>query len=156
MSPTARVAYRQRAPEGIAALETLDTYLETTGLDPTLLDLVRLRASLINGCAFCIDMHTKDLFARGESVERIAGLHAWEATPFYSDRERAALAWCDALTTIADAHVSDDVFGAVRPQFTEKELVDLTLAITAINSWNRIGVGFRLVPGAYQSTVVAA
>jgi len=154
--PSARLSYRQRAPEGIAALETLDTYLDTTGLDPTLLDLVRLRASLLNGCAFCVDMHTKDLFARGESVERIAGLSVWEPTPFYSDRERAALTWCDAVTTVADAHVSDAVFAAVRPHFTDKELVDLTLAITAINSWNRIGIAFRLTPGAYQSTVAAA
>ncbi|HWZ57385.1 MAG TPA: carboxymuconolactone decarboxylase family protein [Gemmatimonadaceae bacterium] len=154
--PTARVPYRVRAPEGIAALETLDAYIDTTGLAPTLLDLVRLRASLINGCAFCIDMHTKDLFARGESVERIAGLSAWEPTPFYSDRERAALTWCDAVTTVADAHVSDAVFEAVRPHFADKELVDLTLAIIAINSWNRMAVAFRLTPGAYRSTATAS
>jgi AhpD family alkylhydroperoxidase len=150
--PTARIPYRQRAPEGIAALETLDTYLDTTGLDSTLIDLVRLRASLINGCAFCVDMHTKDLFARGETVERIAGLSVWEPTPFYSPRERAALAWCDAVTAVADEHVSDATFDAVRPHFTDKELVDLTLVITAINSWNRIGVAFRLTPGAYRPT----
>ena len=153
--PTARLSYRKLAPEGIAALETLDTYLETTGLDPVLLDLIRLRASIINGCAFCVDMHTKDLFARGESVERIAGLSVWEPTPFYSDRERAALAWCDAITKVANEHVSDAVFNAVRPHFSERELVDLTLAITAINSWNRIGIGFRLTPGAYRSAVAA-
>jgi AhpD family alkylhydroperoxidase len=154
--PTARLPYRLRAPEGIAALETLDAYIDTTGLEPNLLDLVRLRASLINGCAFCIDMHTKDLFARGETVERIAGLSAWKPTPFYSDRERAALAWCDAVTTVAAEHVSDAVFDTVRPHFTDKALVDLTLAITAINSWNRIGVAFRLTPGAYRSTATAA
>jgi AhpD family alkylhydroperoxidase len=152
---TRRLSYRERAPEGIAALETLDTYIETCGLDAELLDLVRLRASLLNGCAFCVDMHTKDLYARGERTERIAGVSVWERTPFYSDRERAALVWCDALTDIAHGHVSDAVYDAVRPHFTEKELVDLTLAVNAINSWNRIGSAFRLTPGIYKSTVAA-
>jgi AhpD family alkylhydroperoxidase len=154
--PTARLPYRKLAPAGIAALETLDTYLETTSLEPVLLDVVRLRASIINGCAYCVDSHTKDLFARGETVERIAGLSVWEQAPFYSDRERAALAWCDALTKVAGEHVSDAVFDAVRPHFSERELVDLTLAIASINTWKRIGVGFRLTPGAYRSTVGAA
>jgi AhpD family alkylhydroperoxidase len=140
----------------VAALEMLDSYIETSGLDPTLLDLARLRASLINGCAFCVDMHTKDLLARGETIERVAGLATWERTPFYSDRERAALVWCDALTSVAESHVSDAVYEAVRAHFTEKELVDLTLAITAINSWNRLATAFRLPPGAYTSSIAAA
>jgi AhpD family alkylhydroperoxidase len=148
----ARLPYRQRAGAGVAAFENLDTYVDACGLEPALLDLVRLRASLINGCAYCVDMHTKDLHAKDESVERIAGVSVWDVAPYYTERERAALAWCDAVTRVADGHVSDEVFQSVRPHFSDKELVDLTLAVVAINGWNRVVAAFRPAPGAYQAS----
>jgi len=132
------------------ALLGVEKYVNGSGLEPTLLDLIRLRASQINGCAYCIDMHWKDLRAAGEIEQRLYGLDAWEESPYYSDRERAALAWTEAVTNIQEGHVPDSVYEHVRKSFTEKELADLTLAITAINSWNRLNIAVRTVPGTYQ------
>jgi AhpD family alkylhydroperoxidase len=128
----------------------LEEYANNCGLERTLLDLVRLRASQINGCAYCIDMHSKDLRAEGESEQRLYLLDAWREAPFYTDRERAALAWTEAVTLVADGHVPDDVYEQARQQFSEEELVNLTLAIVAINGWNRLNVSFRTLPGNYQ------
>ncbi|MGH9644494.1 MAG: carboxymuconolactone decarboxylase family protein, partial [Terriglobales bacterium] len=122
-----------------------------SGFDEVLLELVRLRSSQINGCAYCIDMHSKNLRAAGEENTRIDGLVAWRDTPFYSDRERAALEWAEAVTLVAVDHVPDEVFARVRPHFSDEELVHLTLAITMINTWNRFSVSFRAVPGEYQA-----
>lgn len=128
----------------------LEEYIRQSGLEPSLLELVKVRASQINGCAYCIDMHTKDARARGESEQRLYELVAWRETPFYTDRERAALAWTEAVTHVSDTHVTDEVYELAREQFSEKELVDLTLAIVAINGWNRRAISFRAVPGTYQ------
>ena len=146
----ARFSYQAAAPEGLEAFEKLGAYLDASGLEPEILDLVQLRSSHLNGCAYCIDMHTKDMHAHGESPERVAGVSNWRLTPFYTDRERAALAWTDAVTNVQDGHVSDEVYQEVRPFFSEKELVDLTLAVIMINGWNRIVAAFRPVPGSYR------
>ncbi len=135
---------------------SLDGYVHRCGLDAKLLELVKLRASLINGCAYCIDMHTKDARARGETEQRLYAVSVWRETPFYSDRERAALAWTEALTLISQTSAPDEVYEHARQHFTEKELVDLTLAIVAINGWNRFAIGFRTVPGSYQPSAAAA
>src|SRR5579859_2453545 len=145
-----RIVYREVAPGVMEALSGLERYLAKCGLEPSLLELVKLRASQINGCAYCIDMHTKDARARGESEQRLYALSAWRETPFYTERERAALAWTETLTLVTDGHAPDGVYESVRRQFTEKELTDLTLAIVAINGWNRFAIGFRAVPGTYQ------
>ena len=146
----ARLDYDAASPAGIAAFEQLGAYVSTSGLETGILDLVQLRSSHLNGCAYCIDMHTKDMLAHGESVERVAGLSNWELAPFYTDRERAALTWTDAITNVQDGHVRDEVYEEVRPFFDEKEIVDLTLAVLAINGWNRIVAAFRPVPGSYK------
>ena len=145
-----RIEYHKVAPGITAAMSGLERYLAECGLEPSLLELVKLRASQINGCAYCIDMHTKDARARGETEQRLYALNAWRETPFYTDRERAALAWTEALTLIANSHAPDDVYELARQRFSEKELADLTLAIIAINGWNRLAIGFRTVPGTYQ------
>lgn len=140
-----------RASRGVyEAMLGLEKYLHESGLEKTLLDLIKLRASQINGCAFCIDMHWKDLRAAGEGEQRLYGLDAWEESPYYTDRERAALAWTESVTNIREGHVPDEVYERVRKFFTEKELVDLTLAITAINGWNRLNIAARTVAGTYQ------
>ncbi len=128
----------------------LEHYVHQSDLEPRLIELVKLRASQINGCAYCIDMHTKDARAAGESEQRLYALTAWQETPFYSARERVALAWTEAVTRIADGHVPDEVYAQTRAQFGEKELVDLTMAVIAINGWNRLAISFRSVPGVYQ------
>jgi AhpD family alkylhydroperoxidase len=145
----ARLDPRQAAPEAMKAMTALHRYVGQCGLDHKLLELVKLRASQINGCAWCMDMHTKELRADGESEQRLYLLSAWRETPFYSERERAALAWTEALTRLTDADVPDEVFATARQQFSEEELVKLTLAIVAINGANRINVAFRTVPGDY-------
>jgi AhpD family alkylhydroperoxidase len=134
------------------AMRCLEDYLAECGLEPSLLDLVRTRASQINGCAYCLDMHTKDARARGESEQRLYALGAWRETSFYTERERAALAWTEAVTLITNGHVPDAVYEEVRQLFTEEELVNLTLAVVAINGWNRFSISFRTVPGTYQPT----
>jgi AhpD family alkylhydroperoxidase len=138
------------------AVSDLHAYVRRCGLDHKLLELVKLRASQMNGCAWCIDMHTKELRAAGETEQRLYLLSAWLECPFYSERERAALAWTEALTRLSEGNVPDDVFALARGQFTEEELVKLTLAIIAINSANRINVAFRTVPGNYQPAVRTA
>jgi AhpD family alkylhydroperoxidase len=132
------------------AMLGLEKYLHQSGLDETLLNFVRLRASQINGCAYCIDMHWKDLRAAGESEQRLYGLDAWEESPYYSERERAALAWTEAVTNVREGHVPDAVFEQVRKSFSDQELADLTLAIVSINGWNRLNIAARTVPGSYQ------
>jgi AhpD family alkylhydroperoxidase len=121
-----------------------------SGLELSLLDLVKLRASQINGCAYCLDMHWKDARARGESEQRLYSLDAWRETSYYTERERAALAWTEAVTLIAENHVPDDLYEQVRQHFSEEELVNLTLAVVAINGWNRLSISFRTEPGTYQ------
>jgi AhpD family alkylhydroperoxidase len=148
----ARIAYDKAAPDGVKAMWTLENYVRHCGLEPPLLELVKFRASQINGCAYCIDMHTKDARAHGETEQRLYALSAWRETPFFTDRERAALAWTEAVTEVAHGHVPDEVYELARQHFSEKELVDLTLAVVAINGWNRLAISFRKVPGTYQPT----
>jgi AhpD family alkylhydroperoxidase len=128
----------------------LEAYLHESGLEIPLLHLIKLRASQINGCAYCLDMHWKDLRAIGENEQRLYGLDAWRESPYYTDRERAALAWTEAVTRITEGHVLDEVYEEVRPHFSEKELADLTLAVATINAWNRMAIASRAVPGTYQ------
>jgi AhpD family alkylhydroperoxidase len=145
-----RLEIQKIAPEAYRAMAALGAYVRHSGLEPKLQELVKIRASQINGCAYCIDMHTKDARALGETEQRLYGLTAWSETPFYSDRERAALAWTEALTLISQTHAPDDVYEHVRQHFTEAELVNLSMAIVTINSWNRLALGFRTVPGTYE------
>jgi AhpD family alkylhydroperoxidase len=146
----ARIVYDTVAPEGAKAMWTLENYVRHCGLEPSLLELVKFRASQINGCAYCIDMHSKDARAHGETEQRLYALSAWRETPFFTDRERAALAWTEAVTEVAHSHVPDEVYELARQHFSEKELVDLTLAVVVINGWNRLAISFRKVPGTYQ------
>ena len=146
-----RLHYAKHAPGIYEAMDALDQYLAKASVHEKLLHLVRLRASQLNGCAYCIDMHWKDLRALGEGEQRLASLDAWRECPYYSDRERAALEWTEAVTRIADGHASDAVYEAVRPHFGERELCDLTLAIATINAWNRLVIAGRGVPGTYVS-----
>lgn len=145
-----RIEYAKAAPEVLNAMMILERRVHTSGLEESLLDLVKLRASQINGCAYCIDMHSKDARARGETEQRLYELDAWREAPFYSARERAALAWTEAVTLVTNGHVPDEVYEEVRQQFTDRELSYLTLAIVAINGWNRLGIAFRAEPGKYR------
>ncbi len=145
-----RLNYNSASPEAFAAMLGLESAVRKSSIELSLRELVKMRASQINGCAFCLDMHSKDARAEGETEQRLYGLSAWREAPYYTDRERAALEWTEALTLVADNHVPDEVFDAVRPHFNDKELMDLTLAIVAINGWNRIAIGFRSVPGSYK------
>jgi AhpD family alkylhydroperoxidase len=145
-----RIDYSKVSSGALNAMFGLGKYLSHSGLESSLLDLVYLRASQINGCAYCIDMHWKDLRAGGENEQRLYGLDAWAESPYYSERERAALAWTEAVTRLNDGHVPDSVFEEARRFFAEKELVDLTLAIVAINGWNRLNVAFRSPAGTYK------
>src|SRR5450759_315630 len=123
-----RLSYSKAAPEGIEILRKLESYLKNAGLEPNLMELVKLRASQINGCAYCIDMHTKDARNQGESEQRLYGVSSWQEAPFYSERERAALAWTESVTQISEDEVPDEIYNLVKKHFTERELVDLTLA----------------------------
>jgi AhpD family alkylhydroperoxidase len=145
-----RLEIHKAAPQAYRAMASLESYVRNSGLETALLELVRLRASQINGCAYCIDMHTKDARAAGESEQRLYALTAWSETPFFSDRERAALAWTEALTLISETHAPDQVYEEVRAHFSDEEVVNLSMAIVAINGWNRIALGFRTVPGTYE------
>jgi AhpD family alkylhydroperoxidase len=147
---TMRFSYSKAAPGVYDAMHALETYLDQCVLEERLLHFVRLRASQINGCAYCIDMHWKDLRALGETEQRLYGLDAWEESPYYTDRERAAFLWTEAVTLIADERVPDSVFAQVRPFFSDRELSDLTLAIATINAWNRLSIASQLTPGTYQ------
>ena len=151
-----RLRYAKHAPGVYDAMDALDRYLAACSVEEPLLHLVRLRASQWNGCAYCIDMHWKDLRALGDSEQRLASLDAWRECPYYSERERAALEWTEAVTRIADGHASEASYEAARACFGERELCDLTLAIAAINAWNRLSIAGRLVPGGYQPAAVAA
>lgn len=146
-----RLDTQNTAPGAIHAMLALESYIKKSSrLEPSLLELVRMRASQINGCAYCLDMHSKDARANGESEQRLYALNAWRETPFFTDRERAALAWTEAVTLIHQDHAPDSVYNEVKQRFTDEELVNLTLAIAAINSWNRLAISFRAVPGQYQ------
>ena len=137
------------------AILNLQQEVDASGLDRTLRELVKIRASQINGCAYCLDMHTKDARAMGETEQRIYALSAWRETPFYTDRERAALEWTETVTRVADTHVPDDGYERVREHFNESELVALTFAVVAINAWNRLAIAFRAPAGSYQPRPVA-
>jgi AhpD family alkylhydroperoxidase len=147
----ARLDFKKISPETYKAMLGLEKTVNASGLEASLLDLVRLRASQINGCAQCIDMHSKDLRAQDETEQRLYLLSAWREASFYSKREQAALAWTEAVTLIVDRHVSNEVYDDVRKHFTDVELVNLTLAIVAINGWNRLNIAFRTVPGTYRA-----
>jgi AhpD family alkylhydroperoxidase len=145
-----RINYGKVAPAAIKAMRGLEEYVASSGLEKSLYELVKTRASQINGCAFCLDMHTKDARKAGETEQRLYALSAWHETPFYSERERAALEWTEALTLISDTDVPDALYENVRKQFSESEIVALTIAIVAINGWNRLAISFRTVPGSYN------
>jgi AhpD family alkylhydroperoxidase len=147
---TQRLNYTKASPDGFKAMRTLQAHVDHCGIEHKLLELVKMRASQINGCAYCLDMHSKDARAAGETEQRLYLLNAWRESPFYSDRERAALAWTEALTRIADGPVPDDLYAEVSKQFSDKELVDLSFAIIAINGWNRLAIPFQSEPGHYQ------
>jgi AhpD family alkylhydroperoxidase len=146
----ARLDFRKASPQAEKAMMGLHMFVRNCGLDHSLMELVKLRASQLNGCAHCIDMHTKELRADGESEQKLYLLNAWRESPFYSDRERAALAWTEAVTLVADSQVPDDVYDEARKQFNEEELVNLTMALVAINGANRLNIAFRTVPGSHQ------
>jgi AhpD family alkylhydroperoxidase len=140
-----RMNYYQAAPETIKALVAVEDQIKASGLELSLIELVKTRASQINGCAFCIYMHTTDARKNGETEQRLYLLDAWRESPLYTERERAALAWTEALTLISQTHAPDDVYEAMRAQFSEAEAVNLTVLIGAINAWNRVAIGFRSV-----------
>jgi AhpD family alkylhydroperoxidase len=143
-----RIDFYTASKEALAAMIALEKAGAGLGIDPRLLDLVKLRASQINGCAFCMDMHTSDARKAGESERRLATVSAWRETPFFTERERAALAWTESLTNIAQTHAPDEDYEALAAQFSPKEMTDLTLAIATINAWNRFAIGFRKMPSA--------
>ncbi len=149
-----RIDYARSAPGVYDAMDALDTYLAGASIEPRLLHLVRLRASQLNGCAYCIDMHAKDLRALGDTEQRVYSLDAWRECPYYDPRERAALAWTESVTMIATGRAPDALHDEVRAHFTERELGDLTLAIATINAWNRLSIAARLVPGGYVPATV--
>ena len=146
----ARIDISKLSHEPVNFLRSVEAYLASCGLEHSTLHLVKMRASQINGCAYCLDMHSKDARARGESEQRLYALNAWHETPFFSARERATLAWTEALTIVAATHAPDEVFQEAREHFSEAELGNLTIAVAMINAWNRIAVGLRAVPGTYQ------
>ena len=145
-----RLSYPKAAPGALDMMSQLQCYVDNSGLEKSLLELVKVRASQTNSCAYCIDMHTKDARANGETEQRLYGLSAWHESPFYTERERGALQWTEAVTLVSQTHVPDEVYEQVRKQFSEKEIVDLTMAIIAINGWNRLAISFRSVAGTYQ------
>lgn len=146
-----RLNHAKVAPGAMRAMVGLETYLNESSIEVSLRELVKTRASQLNGCAYCLDMHTKDARALGETEQRLYALSAWREAPFYTDRERAALAWTEAVTFVADGHVPDDVYELASQHFDEKELVDLTMAVIAINGWNRLAIAFRPEVGSYKS-----
>jgi AhpD family alkylhydroperoxidase len=145
----ARINLMQVNPGILNAMLGLEKQISKAGLDSQLLDLVRMRASQINGCAYCLDMHSKDARAAGETEQRLYGLNAWREAPYYSARERAALDWTEALTLVSETHAPDDVYERVREQFSKDETAHLTLAIVAINGWNRLNIAARTIAGDY-------
>ena len=151
-----RFNYAKAAPSGYKAMIGLEQYLHECDVEQPLLHLIKLRASQINGCAFCIDMHWKDLVALGEKEQRLYSLDAWRECPYFTDRERTALAWTEALTLITNGHAPDAVYEQARAAFNEKEISDLTIAVATINAWNRISISSRTQPGAYRSNLKPA
>ncbi|MHB9143141.1 MAG: carboxymuconolactone decarboxylase family protein [Paludibacter sp.] len=147
----ARLNYSEVAPNALKGMLELEKYVHSSGLERPLYELVKTRASQINGCAYCIDMHTKDARKAGETEQRLYVLNAWRETPFYTERERAALEWTEALTLISGNEVPDELYEKLSKYFSEVERVALTMAIIAINGWNRLAISFRTVPGSYQS-----
>ena len=145
-----RINIKSASPGALNAMLGLEAYLGQCGLDATLLDLIKLRVSQINGCAYCIDMHWKDLRAAGETEQRLYGLDAWRESPYYTERERAALAWAEAVTRVTEGHVPDEVFEEAHRHFNDEELANLTLGVVAINGWNRLSIAYRTTPGTYQ------
>jgi len=150
-----RMNYFQAAPETVKALVALEAQIQASGLDKSLIELVKTRASQINGCAFCISMHTADARKQGETEQRLYLLNAWRESPLYTDRERAALAWTEAVTLIAETHAPDDLYENVRAHFSEAETVNLTMLIGAINAWNRLAISFRAIHPVRAKAVVA-
>ena len=146
----ARLDAMKVSPAAYHAMLALEMFVRKSSLEPSLIELVKMRSSQINGCAYCIDMHSKDARAAGESEQRLYALNAWRETPFFTDRERAALAWTEAVTLVAEDHVPDAAFEEARRQFSDEELVNLTMAVVTINGWNRLSIAFRAVPGEYQ------
>lgn len=144
-----RLSYKDAAPEAYKAVLALSTYVHRSSLPHQLAHLIYTRVSQINGCAYCIDMHTKDARAGGETEQRLYALNAWRETPFFTDRERAALAWAEAVTELGRDHVSDAVYTEARRHFDERELVELTIATVTINAWNRLAIAFRMEVGGY-------
>ena len=142
---TPRIDYGRRVPEGLKAMLTLDSYVRRCGIEPSLLDLINIRASQLNGCAYCIYLHSHEARSRGQSEERIYLLNAWRESPLYSERERAALAWTEAVTLVSETHVSNEVFAEARRHFSEEELVNLTIAVANINALNRLAISMRAV-----------
>ena len=145
-----RIDYRKLGEEPLQIMLNLEKYISGTGLDEKMVELMKMRASQINGCAYCLDMHSIDARAIGESEQRLYALNAWRETPFFSDRERAALAWTEAITLVSETHVPDSVYEEVKKYFSEKEIAGLTLVATVINMWNRISISMRAVPGHYR------
>ncbi len=148
-----RIELQRVKPKAIQPLLAIESYLLGSSLGSRLLHLIKTRASQINGCAYCLDMHTKDARVEGESEQRLYALDAWRETPFFDERERAALAWTEAVTLVAETHVPDDVYELARQHFSDQELIDLTLAIASINAWNRLNVAFRTIAGGYKPGV---
>lgn len=153
---TQRIDYSRAGPGAYKAVLGLETYVRHCGLEHSLIELVKLRASYINGCAYCVDMHSKDALAAGESDQRIFAVPVWRETPFFTPRERAALAFTEAVTRIADGGVPDEVYEATRKQFSEEEIVNLTIAVATINVWNRLAITFQSDVGSYQPATRAA
>ncbi len=147
---TARLNYDRVAPKAVQAMLAMEHYVRGTGLEKSLIELVKMRASYINGCAYCVDMHSKDARAAGETEQRLYAIPVWRETPFFTPRERAALAWAEAVTLIGQHGVSDEFYAETREHFEEDEQVDLTMAVIAINGWNRISIGFGAEVGSYQ------
>jgi len=145
----ARLSYAKAAPAAYRAMAALERYVKECGLELPLIELVKIRVSQINGCAYCLDMHTKDARAEGETEQRIYTLPAWRETPFFTEREQAALAWAEAVTLVSETHVPDDVYEQARAHFSDEELVNLTMVVVTINGWNRLSISFRAVPN-YQ------
>jgi AhpD family alkylhydroperoxidase len=151
-----RLEYRKYSPDALQAMLALEKHIANSGLDHKLVHLLKLRASQINGCAYCIDMHAIDARAAGETEQRLYALNAWRETPFFTDRERAALTWIEAVTLVAQTHVPDEVYEEALAHFTEKEIVDLTYVAMTINAWNRLAIATRAMPGRYRPAKTTA
>ncbi|HYM19637.1 MAG TPA: carboxymuconolactone decarboxylase family protein [Candidatus Kapabacteria bacterium] len=145
-----RINFIEKGYNALKPMFALGAYLANSPIEQVLLDLIDFRVSQINGCAYCLDMHSKDLWARGETEQRLYVLDAWREAPFYSDRERAALAWAEALTIIPNGGVTDDIYAQVRAQFSDEEIIDLTMKVLGINMWNRLNIAFGSTPGTYK------